>query len=63
VLHDGFLCGVWRIEGDRDSAVLTITSVERLPKRAMAALASEGRRLLRFAAADAAGYDVRFVRR
>jgi len=61
VLHDGFLSGVWRIDRDGDAAALTITSVERLPKRATAALAAEGRRLLRFTAADADAYEVRFA--
>ena len=62
VLSDGFLCGPWRLERDRDTgaATLIVTLVERLTKRAQAALAAEGRRFLRFVAADADGHDVRF---
>ena len=61
VLSDGFLSGTWRLERDRDtgSATLVVTPLLRLTKRAGAALAAEGRRFLRFAAADADGHDVR----
>ena len=62
VLHYGFLCGTWGLErDDTGSATLVVNHVERLTKRAMAALAAEGRRLLRFVAADADAQDVRFV--
>ena len=62
VLSDGFLCGSWRLERDRDtgSAALVVSQLRRLPKRAVAAVAAEGRRFLRFAAAEADGHDVRF---
>ena len=61
VLSGGFLCGTWRLDRARDTgaATLVVTPVERLTKRAGAALAAEGRRFLRFAAADADGRDVR----
>jgi DNA glycosylase AlkZ-like len=61
VLHDGLVCGVWRIERDRagGGATLAATLVEPLAKRATAAIAAEGRRMLRFAAADAETRDVR----
>ncbi|MGH3035656.1 MAG: winged helix DNA-binding domain-containing protein [Gaiellaceae bacterium] len=61
VLSDGFLCGTWRLERDRDTgaATLFVTRLRRLTKRAGAAVAAEGRRFLRFAAADARGHDVR----
>jgi Winged helix DNA-binding domain len=63
VLHDGFLCGIWRLDRDRDSggATLVVNLVERLPKRATAAVTAEGRRFLRFVSADADTHDVRFV--
>ncbi|MGH3004429.1 MAG: winged helix DNA-binding domain-containing protein [Gaiellaceae bacterium] len=63
VLNDGFLCGTWRLErdGDPGSATLVVSHLERLTKRATAALAAEGRRLLGFVAADADAHDVRFV--
>ena len=63
VLHDGFLCGVWRLEQDRASgaATLVVSHARPLTKRAHGSLAAEGRRLLRFVAADADDHDVRFV--
>jgi hypothetical protein len=63
VLHDGFLCGTWRLDNDRSSgsATLVVNHVVRLPKRAAAAVTAEGRRFLRFVAADADTHDVRFV--
>jgi hypothetical protein len=62
VLSDGFLCGSWRVERDRDTggATLVVSPLRRLPKRAVAAVAAEGRRFLRFAAAEADAHDVRF---
>jgi Winged helix DNA-binding domain len=55
VLFDGFLCGVWRLDRQQE---LVVSHVVRLPKRATAAIAAEGRRYLRFLGADV---DVRFV--
>ncbi|HYY76002.1 MAG TPA: winged helix DNA-binding domain-containing protein [Gaiellaceae bacterium] len=62
VLHDGFLCGTWRIDRDPSSgaATLVVSHLEALRKRATARLAAEGRRLLRFVAADAEAHEVRF---
>jgi winged helix DNA-binding protein len=54
VLHDGVVRGVWRLEPE----TLTVRHVEGLPKKALAAIAAEGRRLARFLEAAA---DVRFV--
>jgi len=63
VLHDGFACGTWRIDVDRDggAAAIVVDHAGRLNQRARAAVAAEGRRLLRFLAPDAGGHDVRFV--
>ncbi|MGH9287297.1 MAG: winged helix DNA-binding domain-containing protein [Acidimicrobiales bacterium] len=63
VLHDGFACGTWRIELDRDdgAATLVVDHAGRLNQRARSAVAAEGRRLLGFLAPDAGGHDVRFV--
>jgi hypothetical protein len=63
VLHDGFACGVWRIERPRasEAATLAVTLAERLPKRAVASIEAEGRRYMRFAAAAAESRDVRIV--
>jgi hypothetical protein len=63
VLSDGFAFGTWRLDRDRDrdgTATLVVTHARRPTKRAAAALAAEGRRLLRFAAADADAHDIRF---
>ena len=56
VLVDGFARAVWRIE----DGTLVVSHLP-LPKRALGAVAAEGRRLLRFLAADRATDDVRLV--
>ena len=63
VHHDGFLCGVWRLERPRESgaAVLEVTLAARLAKRVVASVEAEGRRYLRFAAPDAETIDVRVL--
>jgi hypothetical protein len=53
VLDDGVLWGTWRL----DAAALHVAYLEPRPKRALAAVAAEGRRLLRFL-----GTEVRDVR-
>jgi hypothetical protein len=61
VSHDGFLAGTWSIERTDSSAVLVVRPVVKLSQRAAAAVAAEGRRLLRFLEPDAdrAALDVR----
>jgi hypothetical protein len=63
-LYDGMLRGLWRLETDRGTGAVTleISEIEPLTKRATSAVAAEGRRLLRFLASDADGFDVRFLR-
>ena len=62
VLVDGFGRGVWRVDRERPgAATLVVSHVGRLTKRDAAALAAEGRRLLRFVAADAGTHDVELV--
>jgi Winged helix DNA-binding domain len=63
VLHDGFVCGTWRMDGNRDgeTAALVVDHAPGLNPRARSALAAEGRRLLRFLAPDAGARDVRFA--
>jgi hypothetical protein len=63
VLDDGFVYALWRLERSRETAAATlvVSVVGRRTRRADAAVAAEGRRLLRFAASDAAAHDVRFV--
>jgi Winged helix DNA-binding domain len=60
-LVDGLVGGTWRIARDGDRATLVIEPLERLPEPHRAALSAEGRRLLSFAAADAADHEVRFT--
>jgi hypothetical protein len=55
VLYDGIVGGVWRLEPD----ALVIRHVDRLPKKALATIAAEGRRLARFLTAEQR--DVRLV--
>jgi hypothetical protein len=63
VLVDGFLRGSWRLDRTKGvpGATLVVRHVGRLTVRSRAAVAAEGRRLLRFLAADADALDVRFV--
>jgi hypothetical protein len=63
VLHDGIVCGTWRMDGDRDGTrtTLVVDHVGRLHQRARSAVAAEGRRLLRLLAPGAGAYDVRFA--
>jgi hypothetical protein len=63
VLHDGFAFGVWRLDRDRETgtATLVVNHVERPPKRTLAAVGAEGRRLLRFVARDASAHDIAFT--
>jgi hypothetical protein len=65
VLVDGTLGAVWRIERDKTTgaATLVVTRLARLTKRASSAVAAEGRRVLRFVAADAESHDLRIVQR
>jgi hypothetical protein len=60
VLHDGFVCGTWRMDRDGETAALVVDHAPGLNQRARSAVAAEGRRLLRFLAPDA-GADVRFA--
>jgi hypothetical protein len=63
VLHDGFAFGLWRLERDRETgtATLVVNHAEGAPKRVLATVAAEGRRLLRFLAADASATEVSFI--
>jgi hypothetical protein len=63
VLHDGVLRCSWKIERVRGSgaATLIVNHIGRLPKRVSQAIVAEGRRMLRFSAADAADHEVRLV--
>jgi hypothetical protein len=60
VLHDGFLCGTWRLDRDSEGGrtTLVVYHVARLTRRAANAVAAEGRRFLRFVAADAEAQEI-----
>jgi hypothetical protein len=60
VLVDGFARGTWRITRRRETATLQVEPFRLLSKKTLAAVTSEGARLLRFAAAGGA-HDVRFT--
>jgi hypothetical protein len=57
VLHDGLVRALWRVDRDSGHATLAISHAG-LAKKAAAAVAAEGRRLLRLIAADAARHEV-----
>ena len=63
VLQDGFVCGVWRLERESGGrpVTLVVSHAERLTKRAAAAIAAEGRRLVRFLESDEDDVEVRLV--
>jgi hypothetical protein len=63
VLVDGLVRGSWRLDRDasRGQAMLVVRHVGRLSKRSASAVAAEGRRLLRFVAADADSREVTLV--
>jgi hypothetical protein len=62
VLVDGIVTGTWVVDTDRDSGAATLV-VHHTPltKRAAAAVAAEGRRMVRFREPDASSHDVRLV--
>ncbi|WP_406149009.1 winged helix DNA-binding domain-containing protein [Streptomyces sp. NBC_01012] len=53
-LVDGRVSGTWRISRERDTATLFVEPFGKLSKKHLSAVAAEGRRLLGFAASDAA---------
>ncbi|MEY2589612.1 MAG: hypothetical protein QOJ67_1596 [Acidimicrobiaceae bacterium] len=58
VLHDGALCGTWRI--DDDHATVVVRHVGRLTTGAASELEGEGHRLLQLIHPEASDHDVRF---
>ncbi|MEC3977602.1 winged helix DNA-binding domain-containing protein [Amycolatopsis sp. H20-H5] len=61
VLLDGYVRGSWESQVRRKVATLRVTPFERFTKRDMASVESAGRRLLRWAEADAEVREVRFL--
>jgi Winged helix DNA-binding domain len=59
MLVDGRVAGMWRMERDRDTAVVVLQPFAPLRPADRAGLEDEAGRLLRFAAADAGDRDVR----
>ena len=57
-LVDGFVAGIWTIEGGRREATLTLTPGAALADRDRAAVVMEGGRLLRWARPDAKSHRV-----
>jgi len=62
-LIDGFVSGTWRINQDRDRAVLLLDPLEPLSRQERVALEDEGALLLAFAAADVGTHEMGFVSR
>jgi hypothetical protein len=62
VLVDGFTAARWKLEREKDAAILLIDPFRRLPRADRAEVTEEGTRLLFFLAKDATSHDVRFVR-
>lgn len=60
VLLDGFVCGAWKVERHRQTAVLTIETFEPLTQAGKDELTDEGANLLRFVA-EGADHDIRFA--
>lgn len=60
ILVDGFVHGKWKIARRGKSATLVIEPYRPLFKKDIAALTAEGKRLLKFAAPEAATREVRF---
>ena len=62
LLVDGTVRGFWETKKARKAATLELTPFEKLPKRDLAALESEGGRLLTWAEPDAESHDDRAPR-
>lgn len=58
VLVDGFVRGSWKITRDKHATTVTVEPYAPLSKKHAASVRAEGRRLLRFAAPDAARHEV-----
>jgi hypothetical protein len=59
-LIDGFVAGFWKIEEAKGRATLTLEPFGTLARKEQRALVAEGRKLVAFAAPEAAKADVKF---
>ena len=59
-LIDGFVAGFWKVDEEKEGAILTLEPFRRLAQKDRRALREEGRKLLAFAAPEAGKREVRF---
>ena len=61
VLIDGFVGGIWKVAGQRETATLLIEPFRSLSKQVTNDVIEEGSRQLTFVAAEAASHDVQLI--
>jgi hypothetical protein len=61
LLVDGFVCGLWRIERQHNTATLCIELYETLSKQNLISVSEEGMLLLKFAAAKESIHNIEFI--
>jgi hypothetical protein len=61
ILVDGYVRGIWRIDRERDAAILHIEPFEPIAAADQVAFQEEGERLLAFAAGDAATHEIKMI--
>ncbi|MEX2406423.1 MAG: winged helix DNA-binding domain-containing protein [Actinomycetota bacterium] len=61
VLVDGFGSARWKVEWEKDKAVLRIEPFRKVSRAEKAGVSEEGERLVSFVAGDAGSHDIRFA--
>jgi hypothetical protein len=61
ILVDGFMRGVWKIDQEKDMAILRIEAFKGMPEVQLSAVRDEGERLLAFAASAADDRAIEFT--